>query len=124
MSDRSNKNPQSAIRNPQFPITDSPWFWVLVFSLMGLGALVAIGGKYRERQSRLERQYQARERARENALSDPARREYSSPEETLIPLWPLAVLLIAVGVGAGVMLWREYRGRGRPGSLPNAGAPP
>jgi hypothetical protein len=105
------------------PLTDSPWFWVLVFSLMGLGALVAISGKYGQRQSRLERQYQARERVREDSMSDPARREYSSPERTLVPLWPLAVVLIAVAVGAAVMLDRERRGRGRPGSLEER-APP
>jgi hypothetical protein len=106
------------------PITDSPWFWVLVFSLMGLGALVAIGGKYSQRQSRLERQYQARERVREDALDDPARREYSSPEQTLIPLWPLAILLIAVAAGAAVMLDRERRGSRRAGSSLNERAPP
>lgn len=105
-------------------ITDSPWFWVLLFSLMGLAALAAISGKYGQRQSRLERQYQVRERVREDALGDPERREYSSPEAPLVPLWPLAVVLVAVATGAGAMLWREYRGRGRPGSLPDAGAPP
>jgi hypothetical protein len=107
------------------PITDSPWFWVLVFSLMGLGALAAISGQYGKRQSRLERQYQARERIAEDAVGDPGRREYSTSDATLIPLWPLAVGLGGVVLFASVMLVRERlnRGRGRPGSLADEGPP-
>jgi hypothetical protein len=124
MSNRSDDLPQSAIRNPKSPLTDSPWFWVLLFSLMGLGALAAISGKYGQRQSRLERQYQARERIAEDTVGDPALREYSSPAGTLIPLWPLAVVLGGVAMTAGVMLMRERRGRGRPGSPQSESAPP
>jgi hypothetical protein len=89
------------------PVTDSPWFWVLMFSLIGIAAIVAIGGQYGKRQARLERQYQARERIAENAVGDKERQEYSSADDTLIPLWPLAIGLGAVAVGAGGMLWRE-----------------
>jgi hypothetical protein len=91
------------------PITDSPWFWVLLFSLIGIGAIVAIGGQYGKRQARLERQYQARERIAEDAVGDMARREYSTADDTLIPLWPLAVALGGVAVAAGAMLVRERR---------------
>jgi hypothetical protein len=91
------------------PITDSPWFWVLLFSLMGLVALVAISGQYGKRQSRLERQYQARERIAADAVADPERRDYSMPGDTLIAIWPLAVVLTGVAVFAGVMLVRERR---------------
>jgi hypothetical protein len=109
------------------PVTDSPWFWVMIFSVMALGALVAIGGKYARRQSAIERQYQARERValrqpaennsagvERNLAEDTPRREFASPDDTLVPLWPLATLLAAVAAFAIVML---YRGRGRPGSL-------
>ncbi len=125
-------NPKSEIRNPKSPLTDSPWFWVLVFSLMAVAALVAIGPKYGRRQARLELQYQARERiAAERAakssqgdasrINDRAeRREFASPDETLIPLWPLAAILFAVGGLAAVML---VLGRGRPGSLRREGPP-
>ena len=51
-------------RQREPPITDSPWFWVLVFSVVALIALGAISGQYGKRQARLERQYQARERVR------------------------------------------------------------
>ena len=98
------------------PITDSPWYWVLLFSLMGLVALGAISGQYGKRQARLERQYQARERIRDHALGDvavgdPTRRDYSIADKTLIPIWPLAIPLGGVVVLAAVMLGREYRRR-------------
>jgi hypothetical protein len=127
-------NPQSEIRNPKSPITDSPWFWVLVFSLMALGALAAISGKYGRRQAALERQYQARQRVVERVpVGDPPRggdsqrleqserRRFVSPGDTLIPLWPLAVVLVVLALIASAML---VRGRGRPGSQGNIIAPP
>ena len=73
------------------PITDSPWFWVLLFSAVGLILMLVFSGQISKRQARLDRQYQARERVQDEAVGDPARREYSSPENTLIPIWPLAV---------------------------------
>jgi hypothetical protein len=114
-------------------MTDSPWFWVLVFSGMALAALLAIGPKYGGRQSEIELQYQARERiaaeraagnkqtSSERTNEEQGRRDFASPGETLIPLWPLAVLLGAVVFLSAVML---YRGRGRPGSHPTNAASP
>ena len=86
------------------PITDSPWFWVLAFSVVGLISLGAISGQYGKRQARLERQYQARERVAEGAVSDPSRREYATPDDTLVPLWPLAILLLGVAGASAYML--------------------
>ena len=97
----------------QTPITDSPWFWVLLFSVVGLMALAAISGQYGKRQARLERQYQARERVAENAVDDPAQREFSTADNTLIRLMPLAAVLGAVAAVAAVMLFRERRRRMR-----------
>jgi hypothetical protein len=114
------------------PLTDSPWFWVLTFSVMALGALAAINGKYGSRQTVIERQYQARDRigvlgevannSLEQAQHDrpTTRRDFASPDENLIPLWPLAALLVAIAAFAGFML---YRGRGRPGSRPAPSSP-
>jgi hypothetical protein len=91
------------------PITDSPWFWVMLFSLVGLIALVSISGQYGKRQARLERQYQARERVMDNAVEDPTRREYSTAETTLVPIWPLAVILVAAAGVAAALLRRDLR---------------
>jgi hypothetical protein len=100
----------------QSPITDSPWFWVLIFAGMALAALLAIGPKYGGRQARLERQYQARARVAERQASgenaaprpgdETTARDFASADETLIPLWPLAVILSLVIVVAAVMLFR------------------
>jgi hypothetical protein len=115
-------------------LTDSPWFWVLAFSLMAMLALVAIGAKYGRRQTRLELQYQARDRIAERRAaannSDAAgrsddqtsRREYATPGNNLIPLWPLAVLLFLVSIFSAIMLGRGPTSRQgdrcpRPGSL-------
>jgi type VI protein secretion system component VasF len=108
------------------PVTDSPWFWVLMFSLMALGALVAIGGKYGRRQAAIERQFQARTRVAEQLASEnnstaetriaeqTPPRDFATPGETLIPLWPLAAVLVLIVVFALIML---VRGQRRPGSL-------
>jgi hypothetical protein len=104
----------------QSGITDSAWFWVLIFALMGLVALAAMSGKYSRRQANIERNYQARTRvaeqvAAENNSTEPdrmdhleVRREFATPDENLVPLWPLAVLLGLAAVVAGAMLYRGH----------------
>jgi hypothetical protein len=103
------------------PITDSPWFWVLMFSLMGILALATISGQYGKRQARLERQYQARERvatAGPEGAAHTSPRPYATADDTLIPLWPMAVVLGGVAVLATGMLVRgRLRGGRPPGSL-------
>src|SRR5262245_43842923 len=123
MSIEYSDNPQSEIRNSQSSLTDSPWFWVLAFSLTALGALAAISfsGWYGKRQTRLERQYQARYRVAEKITveNNPARgqrtddleahRPFATPGNNLITLWPLAVLLGIVAAVAAMMLYRAGR---------------
>ena len=103
------------------PVTDSPWFWVLLFALVGLLALVAMSPKYGRRQANIERQYQARERVAEKitAENNPAATERMddvearpyvvTTSEKLIPIWPLSVLLALVSLVAAVMLVRSCR---------------
>jgi hypothetical protein len=128
-------NPQSEIRNPKSPITDSPWFWVFAFSLMALLALAVVGfsGKYGKRQAGIERQYQARERVAEKITrennspgdaridEEESRRPFATPGEQLIPLWPLAVLLGIVATLAAAMLLRASRAV--PGPENNSSSP-
>jgi hypothetical protein len=125
MSD-SLSNPQSEIRNPKSPLTDSPWLWVLLFSLMGLITLAVFGHKYDRRQANIERNYQARSRVAERLTAEnnpqavpriddvEAQRPYATPGNKLIPLWPLGLLLGIVSVVAAEMLRRTVRGRGSP----------
>ncbi|HVT30616.1 MAG TPA: hypothetical protein VHE81_21590, partial [Lacipirellulaceae bacterium] len=54
-----------SVANERPPITDSPWFWVLLFSLMAMAALAVMSHKYTRRQANIERHYQANERVTE-----------------------------------------------------------
>jgi hypothetical protein len=115
-------NPQRPT-NPDFPITDSPWLWVLAFSLMALAllALLSFSGWYGKRQTRLELQYQARYRVAEKITAEnnpaasertddlEARRPFATPGNNLIKTWPLAVLLGIVAAVAAAMLYRTIR---------------
>jgi len=113
-------------------LSDSPWYWVLVFSLMALAALAAISGKYGRRQANIERQYQARERIAEKQATEnnppgdarlnnsEARRPLATPGDQLIPLWPLAILLGLVAIVAAAMLFRASRAVPGPDSSVNS----
>ena len=96
------------------PITDSLWFWLLLFSSIAVVALLVIGGKYVKRQAGIERKYQARERLAQQATSGAPLASstaegggYSQPGRNLIPLWPLAIVLAVVALVSGVMLTRS-----------------
>ena len=105
------------------PLTDSPWLWVLAFSLMALAllALLSFSGWYGKRQTRLELQYQARYRVAEKITAEnnraasertddsEARRPFATPGNNLIKTWPLAVLLGIVAAVATAMLYRTTR---------------
>jgi hypothetical protein len=100
-------------------VTDSPWFWVLAFALMALLILVLMGPKIGRRQAKIELNYQARERVaaaqeagnnpdvdeRSEELAD--RRAFATPEDTLVPLWPLAAILLVVVLFSWTMLIRR-----------------
>jgi hypothetical protein len=111
-------------------LTDSPWFWVMLFSAMAVVLLFVISPKYSKRQGGLELQYQARqeiarrqvegtsaprEPGREGSLSPPA------PGELLIPLWPLALLFAALFIAAAVLLYRARPAGPRSASEANPG---
>jgi len=109
------------------PITDSPWLWFALFAAVGLATLLATGGKFRDRQSGIERKDQARiavaegtvevgvDRAGRKTVS--GRPEYSRPEMTEIGLLPISitvgsVLLISLGLLARERL--SYRSEEKP----------
>jgi len=61
-------------------ITDSGWFWLFVFSGMGLLGTLVIGPKYGHRQQRLETRFEARQQIDERAAR--LRAGQSSEERT------------------------------------------
>lgn len=106
-------------RPPPFRPTDSPWFWGLAFSVLGLVGLAAIAPKYALRQGRLEGRYAGREqaaaeRARRAAglppvdLADEAREPDAAPRR-IVTLWPLAAAAGCGAVASAALLAREAR---------------
>jgi hypothetical protein len=101
---------------------------MLLYSTVPLIGLALLSRKYAERQARLERQYQGHVVAAEKKLerisadgaadkSDAATEqgekapaepvEYSTADDTIIPLTPLILIFLAVACFAAVMLARE-----------------
>jgi hypothetical protein len=97
------------------PITDAPWFWLLVFSTTAFIALVAIGPKYGRRQQGVERRFEAR---RETARQVHERKASGADDfhpPTLEPGQHLRVPLWGLFGSVGVVMlysgWQLYRWR-------------
>ncbi len=67
---------------PRPPLTDSPWFWALAFSAMGVLAIVVIAPKYDRRQQRLEARYLGRQRVAEEIAARQAANEQHIGDES------------------------------------------
>ena len=103
----------------QTPITDSPWFWFTLFPAVGLVALLATGGKFRDRQVSVEQKGQARAALADGSVEvaeDATGRktakgvpDYSKPGETQVQLVPLSILLATICTVSFVLLVRERR---------------
>src|SRR5262245_54879706 len=95
-------------------LTDSPWFWLLLFAGMALAALLVVSPKYARRQEGVERKFHAREElARRRATGStglPDQPDQEPPEQPnlIVPLWTLASGLAAIMLFA---LWQLYRSR-------------
>jgi hypothetical protein len=101
-----------------YRVTDSPWFWALLFSLMALVGLGLISPKFDIRQRQIEgrflgRQQAAEERARRAAglppvdLAEQAQERDAVAPKRIVPLWTLATLAAVAAGGSALMLRRE-----------------
>jgi hypothetical protein len=93
-------------------ITDSPWFWLCLFSGAALLAAAAIGPKYVKRQTGIERKFQMREhvaerRAAQNTTADDV--DFSPAGEIAATLWPIVVVVSSIFLASAVMLIRQRR---------------
>lgn len=124
----------SPISSPQRrpAITDSPWFWMMLFCGGGAVLLAGFSSKYAQRQGRLEMQYQARQETLrrhvegERPVREPGQEGSAPPPEPgelLIPLRPLLALFGVLFAVAGAILWRAHRAAVA-GQKPIEGGPP
>ena len=110
-------------------MSQSPWFWMLLFTLTALGALGGIGPKYLQRQQRIERMGEGQRRAAEFrwhgdslVAVNPEGGESEPPETfasrpSLVPLTS-ALLVVAAVAWVGLRLQQRSaaarRARGSP----------
>ena len=104
--------------NPPGRLSDSPWFWGLVFSIMALAGIGLISPKFDVRQRQVEGRFLGRERAaieRERRaaglppvdLADEAMDRDAAAPRRIVPLWTLAAVAAAAAAGSAAMLLRE-----------------
>jgi flagellar biosynthesis/type III secretory pathway M-ring protein FliF/YscJ len=93
------------------PLSDSPWFWVYLFTTFALIVLMFMLPRVRDRQAQIERKAQGRQRAVEQAAGGTPQTPLSTPEKTVIPFAPLFAILGAVWVLAWIMLRKRFRSR-------------
>lgn len=116
-------NSDPAPKSPP-PLSDSPLFWLLLFSGAAIVAVVAIQPKFAQREARLERMYHARLRAAARAqqggagqgtgAADRSPEEPPAPGESpepIVGLRSLALLLagILLAAACGLAVVRRHR---------------
>ncbi|MDZ4781203.1 MAG: hypothetical protein SGJ19_13195 [Planctomycetia bacterium] len=97
---------------PDHP-NESPWLWLVVFSLVALVAVLMIGPKFMLRQARLEQKLEGRVRAQqplETRPDEPLVGERGGGENNLITVAPLAGFLCVLAA-VGYFQWTRERAR-------------
>ena len=92
-------------------MTDSPWYWVYLFTTAAIVGLVLIGPKFAERQVLEERNFQARQRANQQAQGQTPNVPLSTKENRVVTLTPLYLCLAAMLIGSWVVIWWFRFGR-------------
>jgi hypothetical protein len=86
------------------PVTDSPWYWALIFALAALAAIFTIGPKFERRQEVIETKFHGRERAqgRESKESPPTQTAESDahPWSRVFTLGPLILTITIIALVA------------------------
>ena len=117
---------------PPSEITDSPWFWVCVFSAMALAGTLALSPKYAERQREVELEYEGhlrsqefktrvvaadgdKERVRQEMAREHEGETLDTERELAIRLTPFYVLLTVVFlVSLGRVCWIQAKAEQAP----------
>jgi hypothetical protein len=102
--------PDSASDSTTRPsLTDSPWFWAYVFGAAALVALFAANFKFGPRQAQIEREFQARTRAAQKMNGQEPSIKLSTPQNTLITLGPLWIVLAVITLVGWFLFWQSRR---------------
>jgi len=103
-----------------YRLTDSPWFWGLLFAAMSLVGMALIAPKFERRQGQIEGRFAGREQAhierqRRAAglppidLAAETKDAETARPTRIVPLWTLVSLATAAAACSATMLWRERR---------------
>jgi hypothetical protein len=92
----------SESKNAPPSVTETPWFWLMLFSLAGLAAVATIGPKFDRREQSIETKFHARERGLGREAVEPM--DESAPAQ--VPQWnPIFTAGPIVGVlGAAALI--------------------
>src|SRR5687768_746127 len=94
---------------------ESPWFYAVWFCVFGAIVLFVGQEKYGERQAGIERRFQARSQTARPQVTEGSKSTqaqprppsaYSTPGDTVIPLWPLGLVLAVFACAAGLLAIR------------------
>ena len=89
-------------------ITESPWYWVYLFSTAVLIAIVLLGPKIIGRQTIDERNYQERQRTYQQASGEQPDIPLSTNDNQLITLQPLIITFAIVLAVSWIILWYKH----------------
>jgi len=99
---------------PPASVTESPWFWVMLFSLAGLAAVFTVGPKFERREAGIEQNFHARERALGREAFDKPSDDAApqpAPWRPIFTLGPIAAILICIAVVAMFNVFRLQKRR-------------
>ena len=109
------------LRRNEPSFTDSPWFWVCLFSAGGVMALVLGASRISFRQAQIEREYRARQLSGAAVLADDVEQPLPQASRTRITIRPLVMALGGIVVIAWSILWWQ-RKKVRDSSGPDRGS--
>ena len=99
-------NTESESNQKKPPLTDSPWFWLYIFSTAALIALVVAQPKYRPRQTQLERRFLARQEGGQTIKgSDGGTIVKPTGDNLILRLGPLFLIVGSLLMVAWSRLW-------------------
>ena len=96
--------PESKPKRP--PLTDSPWFWLYIFSTAALIALLLAQDKFGDRQTQLERRFLARQEGGQTIKgADGKTIEKPTGDNLILRLGPLFLIVGSLLMVAWSRLW-------------------